>query len=244
MIELIKSPDAYQLRDGLCELSFRLVGDRWQHALTVRQGDAWRPLLVSDEGQPGDESLRTPVFQDLRCEEPGVGIVEYQLMGQSGPGVYSGAVRYSAADRTLDFDLCGRARSGTVGLCTFTTYRMDERARAIDNRRDCQHEIPLTPNPSPAGGEGNKILGTGGSLESCAISNLEGNAAVLSLEGIPLLRVKPVPIAGSPASECWFSGEEGPSQLVVGCCESATPDSHQKPANIRWRYRITVIEQP
>ncbi|HEY3964162.1 MAG TPA: hypothetical protein VGM05_06370 [Planctomycetaceae bacterium] len=124
MIELQKSPDQYLLRDAVLEFSLRFVADRWQHAVSVRHDDSWRPVLISDEGCPTDAVLCSPAFQDLRFEQPAEGIFEFQLMGQSGKGVYSAAVRLDAAERMLDFDLCARGPATDPALCTASTYRL------------------------------------------------------------------------------------------------------------------------
>ena len=122
MIVLNKSADAYSLRDADIELSFRHVGDRWQHCISVRQHDEWFPLLTSEEGQPTDDTPSSPPLQDLHFEELGDGIFEFQLLGQSGQGVYTAAVRFDGADRTVDFDLCARGRSQAAPLCTTSRY--------------------------------------------------------------------------------------------------------------------------
>ena len=87
MILLKKSADAYSLRDADFELSFRHVGDRWQHCISVRQHGEWCPLLTSEEGQPTDDVPPSPPLQDLHFEDLGDGIFEFQLLGQSGQGV-------------------------------------------------------------------------------------------------------------------------------------------------------------
>src|SRR3954466_6084925 len=110
MIVLEKSADAYTLRDAGFELSFRHMGDRWQHCLSFRRDGEWLPLLTSVEGAPTDDVPPSPPLQDLRCEEIADGICEFQLLGQSGKGVYSAAVRLDESTHTIDFDLCARGR--------------------------------------------------------------------------------------------------------------------------------------
>ena len=121
MIVLEKSADAFSLRDGDFELSFRHVGDRWQHCVSVRQHGGWLPLLTSEEGAPTDDLPPSPSLQDLRFEQPDDGVFEFQLLGQSGKGVYSAAVCFDGGDRTIDFDLCARGRSKTP-LCIASRY--------------------------------------------------------------------------------------------------------------------------
>ena len=122
MIVLEKSADAYSLRDADIELSFRHVGDRWHHCISVRHHGGWFPLLTSEEGAPTDDVPPSPPLQDLRIEQPADGIFEFQLLGQSGKGVYSAAVRFDDAVRTIDFDLCARGRSQETPLCTASRY--------------------------------------------------------------------------------------------------------------------------
>src|SRR5436190_24097451 len=122
MIVLEKSADAYSLRDADVELSFRHVGDRWQHCVSVRRDGKWLPLLTSDEGAPTDNIPPSPPLQDLRCEQIDDCIFEFQMLGQSGKGVYSSAVRFDASTHTIDFDLCARGRSRETPLCTASRY--------------------------------------------------------------------------------------------------------------------------
>jgi hypothetical protein len=122
MITLETSPEAYVIRDGDMEVSFRRLGDRWHHALRILHHGVWRPMLASDEGLPTSEVPPSPAFQDLRCERFQDDIVEFQMLGQSGRAVYSGAIRYDGATHTLDFDLCARGRSVEPPPCTVTRY--------------------------------------------------------------------------------------------------------------------------
>src|SRR5689334_17604333 len=124
MTELEQSATCYRLRNEFFEFSYQFVADRWQHSVSVRQGNDWRPVLTSLEGQPADSFLSSPAFQDLRFEQPAANIFEFQLLGQSGKGVYSGAVRLDALGRTCDFDLCARGRTAASPLCSCTTYRL------------------------------------------------------------------------------------------------------------------------
>jgi len=121
MIVLEKSADVYSLRDADFELSFRHVGDRWQHGVSLRHRGEWRCLLTSEEGAPTDDVPPSPPLQDLRLEQPAEMIYEFQLLGQSGKGVYSAAIRFDGTLRTIDFDLCARGRSKTH-LCTICRY--------------------------------------------------------------------------------------------------------------------------
>ena len=136
MIELEKAADHFVLRNDNLEFSFRFVGDRWQHEVRVRRENAWSPLLTSLEGNPADADLPSPAFQDLRFEQPTEGVYEFQLMGQSGKGVYSAAVRFDAAQRLLDFDLCARGPAAYPELCTISTYCLADRELMPELRLD------------------------------------------------------------------------------------------------------------
>jgi hypothetical protein len=122
MLTLETSAEAYVIRDGDLEVSFRRTGDRWHHAVRILHLDVWRPLIASEEGQPSSASPPSPVFQDLRCERFQENVVEFQLLGQSGSAVYSGAIRCDGATHTVDFDLCARGRSIDPAPCTATRY--------------------------------------------------------------------------------------------------------------------------
>lgn len=201
MIELEKAADQYVLRDDDLEFSFRFVGDRWQHEVRVRCENAWNPLLTSLEGNPADSGLPSPAFQDLRFEQPAEGVYEFQLMGQSGKGVYSAAVRFDAAQRMLDFDLCARAPDAYPGLCTVSTY--------------------CTPVMDPVPGV-----------------RLDGGSAIIGTPGYGSLKIVPVPIPGSPASECRLTGETGWRRLTVGCFGVEAANFSGKTRSIRWRQQI------
>ena len=122
MIVVEKSADAYTLRDANIELSFRQVGDRWQHCVSVSNHGEWFPLLTSEEGTPADDVPPSPPLQDLRFEQLADDVFEFQLMGQSGKGVYSAAVRLDGGASTIDFDLCARGRAKEPPLCTVSRY--------------------------------------------------------------------------------------------------------------------------
>jgi hypothetical protein len=124
MIVLEESAEAYTLRSADLEITFRHIGDRWQHFISVRRDGEPLPLIVSDEGIPGDNLLTSPALQDLRVERPSDGILEFQLLGQAGKGVYSAAVRFDGRAQAIDFDLCARGRSAESPFCTASRYQL------------------------------------------------------------------------------------------------------------------------
>ncbi len=124
MIVVEESAEAFTLRGGELEISFRHVGDRWQHLISVRRNGDSFPLIVSEEGLPADEIIPSPALQDLRLERLGDDVSEFQLLGQAAKGVYSAAVRFDSAAQTIDFDLCARGQSRESPLCTSSRYRL------------------------------------------------------------------------------------------------------------------------
>jgi hypothetical protein len=156
MIVAEKSADAYTLREADVELSFRHVGDRWQHFVSVPNHGEWFPLLTSEEGTPADDVPPCPPFQDLRFEQLADEIFEFQLMGQSGTGVYSAAVRFDGGADTIDFDLCARGRSQATPLCTTSRYtlagndllpQVQQRAAAVTSRVCDGRAVDIAPVP-------------------------------------------------------------------------------------------------
>lgn len=144
MIQLEKSADKYLLRDDAMEFSFRFVDDRWQNSVALRHENRWHVVLISAEGRPADAVLPSPAFQELRFEQPAEGVFEFQLMGQSGKGIYSAAVQFAAAERMLDFDLCARGPTANSSLCTLSTYRLagPEQLPAVRNEPGSAILIP------------------------------------------------------------------------------------------------------
>src|SRR5690242_20177806 len=69
MIAVEKSAAAYSVREADFDLSFRHVGDRWQHAISIRNEGEWFRLLVSEEGTATDDVPPSPPFQDLHFEQ-------------------------------------------------------------------------------------------------------------------------------------------------------------------------------
>jgi hypothetical protein len=139
MIDCEVSAEAYTLRSADLEISFRHVGDRWQHSISIpRVGAAWS-LLTSDEGTPGELVLPSPALQDLRLEKLSDEIYEFQLLGQAGKEIYSAAIRLDGATQSINFDLCARRRSIDAALCTASRYRLADAGdsltlQALENR--------------------------------------------------------------------------------------------------------------
>jgi hypothetical protein len=78
--------------------------------------------MASEEGSPVDEVPPSPALQDLRFEELHDTVFEFQLLGQAAAGVYSAAIRFDGAARSIDFDLCARGRLAEHPLCTTSRY--------------------------------------------------------------------------------------------------------------------------
>lgn len=126
MIVVEESVEAYVLRCAGLEVSFRFVGDRWHHFVSVPQNGTSHPLFASKEGTATDVVLPSPAFQDLRFEELREGVFEFQLLGQAGKGVYSAAIRFDGQERSIAFDVCARGRSHESPLCTASRYLLAE----------------------------------------------------------------------------------------------------------------------
>lgn len=126
MIALEESAESYTLRSADLEISFRHVGDRWQHSISVQRHGAVCHLMTSDEGTPRGLVLPSPALQDLRLEKLSDEVYEFQLLGQAGKEVYSAAIRLNGASGAIDFDLCARRRSIDAPLCTASRYRLDD----------------------------------------------------------------------------------------------------------------------
>jgi hypothetical protein len=122
MIAVEESSEAYAVRGAALEICFRRLSDRWHHIISIPGTAESFPLLASDEGHPDAEIPPSPVFQDLRLERLSENVLEFQLLGQAGKGIYSTAVRFDEASQFIDFDVCARGRSAASPLCTASRY--------------------------------------------------------------------------------------------------------------------------
>lgn len=138
MIEMEKSAEAYTVRAADMEISFRYLGDRWQHVISLRQSGIWFPLITSREGSPADDAASGPALQDLRFEGLKDHISEFQLLGQARSDVYSAAVRFDCAAGVIDFDVCARGRASDGPLCTESSYQAAdvEQLPRVEQRQD------------------------------------------------------------------------------------------------------------
>jgi hypothetical protein len=122
MIEVEESAEAFVARGAQLQLAFRFLHDRWQHFVLVRRSGEWFRLLVSLEASSDLPRPYSPALQDLRLERLADDVVEFQLLGQAGAGVYSAAIRFDASAGEIDFDLSARCRAPDVSVCTQSTY--------------------------------------------------------------------------------------------------------------------------
>src|SRR5258708_6569809 len=198
MIVVEKSADAYTLRGANLELSFRHVGDRWQHCVSVLNHGEWFPFLTSEEGTPADKVPPSPPFQDLRFEQFADEVFEFQLMGQSGKGVYSAAVRLDGAASAIDFDLCARGRFGET-LCTASRYVL-----ADDQLLPKVQQLPTAVVLYPRGGQS--------------------------------VEITPIPVEGSPDSECLLTAIQNERRIDAGCIDFTGTGVQGKGFSVRWRY--------
>jgi hypothetical protein len=121
------SSEVYVLRRHQIELSFHHMGDRWQHQISVLCARDWRILISSEEGSDSSGRLVSPPLQDLRLEELGDGVFEFQLLGQAASGVYSAAVRFNGSTRKIEFDVCARGLKPGAALCMATRYQAGDK---------------------------------------------------------------------------------------------------------------------
>lgn len=144
MIELEKSAEAYTVRAADMEISFRYLGDRWQHVVSLRQSGIWFPMITSREGSPADDTASGPALQDLRFEGLKDEIFEFQLLGQARSDVYSAAVRFDCAAAVIDFDICARGRASDGPLCTASSYQAadGEHVPRVEQRQDSVMVVP------------------------------------------------------------------------------------------------------
>ena len=124
MLVVEESAYLHLVRSADLEIRFRHLGDRWQHFISIRHRGESLPLMSSDEGSPDDEAPPSPALQDLRLERHSADVVEFQLLGQAGKGIYSAAARFDGAAQSIDFDLCSRSRAAASLLCTASRYTL------------------------------------------------------------------------------------------------------------------------
>ena len=138
MIVLEESAEVYTVRGANLEISFRRAVDRWQHFVSIRGRTESFSLMASVEGIPTDEVPGSPALQDLLCENLSDSVVEFQLLGQAGKGVYSAAVRFDGQSQVIDFDMYARGRAADSPVCTMSRYQMaaDGTASAQPQRED------------------------------------------------------------------------------------------------------------
>ncbi|MBS0264811.1 MAG: hypothetical protein JSS02_22945 [Planctomycetes bacterium] len=129
-MRLEKLPEQIRLIGPHWVFEFQRVADRWQHTVLWKQGPEFLPVLQSAEGTPTGEHLPSPAFQDLLLEPLAGDDCEFQVMGQSGQGIYTAAIRYDATDGALDFDVCARGKKGLESLCLTSTYLLPREQRA------------------------------------------------------------------------------------------------------------------
>lgn len=137
MLETERSSGTLRVRSDNLELVFHHRGDRWIHELLVRQGDRWQWLIRSIEGAADDPIPPSPPLQDLRLEQLGEELFEFQGMGQAGGAIYSAAIRVDPAHREIFFDLCLRGKRADSLLQPQSTYEVTNEATAFNPMGPC-----------------------------------------------------------------------------------------------------------
>lgn len=130
-----RSATRYLLQGPKLWLEFNFMDDRWQHRIGMLSAADRSPVLSSVEGAAHDDAPPSPAFQDLRLESLSGSVHEFQLMGQSGPAVYSAAIRFDGESQLIDFDICARLRKSIAGFKTVSSYAVAEdwEAATADN---------------------------------------------------------------------------------------------------------------
>jgi len=105
-LEIEQRVDKVRIAGRDWELVFEHLGDRWAQRLTGPRLGEWRSV----EGSTEDLAPPSPAFQELLCERPAPGVVEVQLFGRAGQGVYSAAVRVDEAFGEIAFDVFVRGK--------------------------------------------------------------------------------------------------------------------------------------
>ena len=134
MVLVERSAEKYLLLNDELAISYRYTGDRWRHDISVLCPDGREITVASDEGADAAGRLTSPALQDLRLEELGNGVFEFQLLGQGNSAIYSAAVRFDGPARRIDFDYCARAAKSGATVCTASRYRICGENLAVEER--------------------------------------------------------------------------------------------------------------
>lgn len=122
MLEIEQSAERLGVRSDRIELAFHYGSDRWSHELSVLEGDGWTRLIRSVEGGAEDLIPPSPALQDLRLEQLGERVFEFQGMGQAGAAIYSAAIRLDVAAGEVAFDLCVRGKRADSAIQAQARY--------------------------------------------------------------------------------------------------------------------------
>lgn len=148
MVLVERSVEKYLLRQDDLEISYRYTGDRWRHDVSILCPDGREIMVASEEGTDAAGRLTSPALQDLRLEELGSGIFEFQLLGQGNSAIYSAAVRFDGPARLIEFDYCARAAKSGATACTASRYRICGEKLAVEERPP--FALALIPRQGPA----------------------------------------------------------------------------------------------
>lgn len=121
-LEIVHSATHYCVTTSRFTLEWELVADRWHHRLMLAGAGA--VCLISVEGTPEEAVPASPAFQDLWFERLSDEQCEFQMMGQAGQAIFSGAIRVSEPLGQLEFDLCSRRKKEGVDVCCRSTYEL------------------------------------------------------------------------------------------------------------------------
>jgi hypothetical protein len=115
------------LEAGNLRVRFFWQGDRYAHEVSIRDGDAWLPALLSVEGSPEHDWPASPPFQSLHIEQRDDGRTLALLVGMAGKSHWSASIEIDEPSACVLFDVACRARSASQGWLT-SSYRAAEGA--------------------------------------------------------------------------------------------------------------------
>jgi hypothetical protein len=137
------------------------------------------------------------------------------------------------SDDIFEFQLLGQAGKGIYSAAV----RFDGSAQAIDfdicaRGRSADSPVCTISRYQTAGND-----------TASANPQREGEVVVL-YRGEPAVQLSPIPIAGSPATECRLIDEGLHRRIAAGWFGRTPSGVLRKPASVRWRYRIALAGRP
>ncbi len=154
MFQIERSADRVQVGFSNLVVVFELTGDRWSHYLEQKNGGSGR--LCSLEGGADESEPCSPAFQDLWFEPLGADTCEFQMMGQAGQAIFSGAIRMDAQSGKVDFEICARRKKPAARVGMTSTYRIVPETQTTSGGPNAGRDVwqieslPVPGNEAPA----------------------------------------------------------------------------------------------